>query len=761
MILNINQKRLRKGWKKLLLVQKMGIFHANLRQSLLLVFIVFLCQLLILEETLELNIRAKEARARYEESVINANETITKSYETCQSISEVTERLEADRTSITKIMLGKYSKLIKSFAKTFANEGEKVQKTSERINPAENAKTLLSETKTDSLNNLFEPVKFVTYSAESMNELMVQEENKNVIDNIFEMLCKKLFTGIPLAADERHNMHANLQNIKARRAFVGYLSQVAEPTLIESEIMFENISELCVELLNVGSDDENLVNTVMKAGRYIYIQKEELRQMYNFLGKHKVWQSLSLWEMVIDGMIDKNLAELAEWRKHNKKIIKRDLDEEKRRISVAVVEVLSQYMFYLSHFGLDRQNAISLVLKYSKQYEVEKAKVCELLLELMISQPLPRDNKKNVDIVLTNHKKILTKYKYSNTGLIIGKSIPYIDRLMTLRNILLLNKPTNELLKRDIFYHVHFNLNLTISTSHRAQIWGQILQPIPARYEEIKKQFCNTKNKKAVSELIRLDIKRSFQNSKTIDPSTLANVLEHWVLNEKEIGYYQGMSFLVGVLLLITRSEKSAFAYFERLIKHFGMDELFVPDTPLLLVRFYQLNRLVYLYYPELSNWLHTESFMASCYASAWFITIFANSLHFMQGEELPKVLSVVWDAFMVDGWKAVFKAALFFIAKIRGKVLGKRMDEVIKAFAEIQQNEFMNSETIAQEFKANYKLIKVTNSTLKVLHKEYNKAMETSNNISSPQLHKQYSIFFMYCDLHELKIRLLTTAFV
>lgn len=75
---------------------------------------------------------------------------------------------------------------------------------------------------------------------------------------------------------------------------------------------------------------------------------------------------------------------------------------------------------------------------------------------------------------------------------------------------------------------------------------------------------------------------------------------------------------------------------------------------------------------PELHAHFKDEMINASYFASAWFITIFTNSIkkqHRSDDEEtkesLPGVsenLLQLWDYFLVSGWKAVLKMGLFVL---------------------------------------------------------------------------------------------------
>ena len=69
---------------------------------------------------------------------------------------------------------------------------------------------------------------------------------------------------------------------------------------------------------------------------------------------------------------------------------------------------------------------------------------------------------------------------------------------------------------------------------------------------------------------------------------------------------------------------------------------------------------------PELYTQFDTEDVTSSYYASAWFITVFTNSLKQNVSEEEPfnvnETLLQLWDYFLVGGWKAITKSGLYMM---------------------------------------------------------------------------------------------------
>lgn len=94
------------------------------------------------------------------------------------------------------------------------------------------------------------------------------------------------------------------------------------------------------------------------------------------------------------------------------------------------------------------------------------------------------------------------------------------------------------------------------------------------------------------------------------------------------------------------------------------MAELFNPDIPRLKLFFLQLDRMLCFANPDLYTHFTDEDITSSYFASAWFITIFTNSLkqnHDQDGKCNESLLQL-WDYFLIAGWKAVVKLGLYVL---------------------------------------------------------------------------------------------------
>ncbi len=240
-------------------------------------------------------------------------------------------------------------------------------------------------------------------------------------------------------------------------------------------------------------------------------------------------------------------------------------------------------------------------------------------------------------------------------------------------------------------------------------------------YEAIKQKIATERPlDKSVEGLIKLDVHRSFQSSKAIRPDALINILNVHAYCNCDVQYCQGMNFLAGYLYLLHGNEADSFKFMKCLIDRYEMQNLFTQDVPLLKQYFYELDRLLYFTYPDLSAYFRSEGVSTSFFASAWFMTVFSYCMQHATEDKPTEMMLAIWDAFLVDGWKAVFKAALFIIGELREKLLDSKFDQIMAQFGEVPKGKLLHDPETATRFRAAYGRLKVTNSILANLGREY-----------------------------------------
>jgi len=95
----------------------------------------------------------------------------------------------------------------------------------------------------------------------------------------------------------------------------------------------------------------------------------------------------------------------------------------------------------------------------------------------------------------------------------------------------------------------------------------------------------------------------------------------------------------------------------------------------------HQLQALLNRRLPRLAAHLHAHGIVPGMYATQWMLTIFAYSF------PLPAVVRV-WDAFMFEGWKVVFRVALAALTAAQAALLAAgSFEELMNAFKALPES--------------------------------------------------------------------------
>ncbi|KAE8912322.1 hypothetical protein PF003_g3770 [Phytophthora fragariae] len=227
-------------------------------------------------------------------------------------------------------------------------------------------------------------------------------------------------------------------------------------------------------------------------------------------------------------------------------------------------------------------------------------------------------------------------------------------------------------------------------------------------YELICSQ-CETGPASEWDEQIRLDVTRTFgisarrQHRKSLDPTSrsvctsngvaipletrqaaLQNVLRACASVDTEVGYCQGMDHVAALLLAVSDwNEARAFWLLVSLLAspRFELERLYGPGLPHLTLRCFQLDRLLRMHLPLLSEHFQAIDFPISIVATGWFMTLFTNM------EALSYDVAVqVFEGFIFKGWRHILRTALVILEELHRPILASSFDEIPRLFYDIQE---------------------------------------------------------------------------
>lgn len=161
-------------------------------------------------------------------------------------------------------------------------------------------------------------------------------------------------------------------------------------------------------------------------------------------------------------------------------------------------------------------------------------------------------------------------------------------------------------------------------------------KPDPIKDTKLQVQMAAERAKKAKDDaaaLVKLEkmIKRDLGSRTSYSKFTTAaglqdalfNVCRAYALFDSDVGYPQGMNFIIMPMLFVM-SEEEAFCLLVRMMNKYQLRDLFIHDMPGLHLHLYQFERLLEDLEPAVCCHLNRRGVSPKLYATQWFLTLFA-----------------------------------------------------------------------------------------------------------------------------------------
>uniref|UniRef100_A0A8C5TQJ7 TBC1 domain family member 2 n=1 Tax=Malurus cyaneus samueli TaxID=2593467 RepID=A0A8C5TQJ7_9PASS len=199
-----------------------------------------------------------------------------------------------------------------------------------------------------------------------------------------------------------------------------------------------------------------------------------------------------------------------------------------------------------------------------------------------------------------------------------------------------------------------------IPVEHRQRVWRWMVSRhcslIPGHYQRLLEQSRSTEH--PACRQIELDLPRTLTNNKHFSSPTsqlipkLRRVLLAFSWHNPAIGYCQGLNRLAAVALLVLEDEESAFWCLVHIVENL-MPEDYYSDTLITS----QVDQRVFKDFlseklPRLTTHFEQYRIDVSLITFNWFLVAFVDSL-------ISDILLRVWDAFLYEGTKVIFRYAL------------------------------------------------------------------------------------------------------
>uniref|UniRef100_A0A3Q3XAT8 Rab GTPase-activating protein 1 n=1 Tax=Mola mola TaxID=94237 RepID=A0A3Q3XAT8_MOLML len=207
-------------------------------------------------------------------------------------------------------------------------------------------------------------------------------------------------------------------------------------------------------------------------------------------------------------------------------------------------------------------------------------------------------------------------------------------------------------------------------------------------------------------------------------PACLCPLHQAYSVYDEEIGYCQGQSFLAAVLLL-HMPEEQAFSVLVKIMFEYGLRDLFKQNFEDLHCKFFQLERLMQEYIPDLYNHFLNVGLEAHMYASQWFLTLFTAKF------PLYMVFHII-DLLLCEGISVIFNVALALLKTSKDDLIQTDFEGALKFFR-VPVPKRYRSEENAKKLMELACSMKISQKKLKKFEKEYHTLREQQEQQEAP----------------------------
>ncbi|XP_043747793.1 growth hormone-regulated TBC protein 1 isoform X2 [Cervus elaphus] len=230
----------------------------------------------------------------------------------------------------------------------------------------------------------------------------------------------------------------------------------------------------------------------------------------------------------------------------------------------------------------------------------------------------------------------------------------------------------------------------SVPFTHEApQPWLHHLLPVSGPGRKISKPAKASHRTGRHTGVSTVDMSRTFPDNvrfrKDAEPclqGPLYNVLLAYGHHNHGVGYCQGMNFIAGYLILVTKSEEEAFWLLDALVGRILPADYYSPSMLGLKTDQEVLGELVRLKLPAVAALMDGHGVLWTLVASRWFICLFVDVL--------PTVLRV-WDCLFSEGSKILFRVALTLLKHHQASILeATSIPDLCEKFKEITRGRFV-----------------------------------------------------------------------
>jgi hypothetical protein len=152
----------------------------------------------------------------------------------------------------------------------------------------------------------------------------------------------------------------------------------------------------------------------------------------------------------------------------------------------------------------------------------------------------------------------------------------------------------------------------------------------------------------------------------------LRRVLRAYSQYDSEVGYCQGMNFIVAMFLTFLTEEESFWLLVIVMNEEpYMLRALYGEDMSGTHEILYIADKLMKQFVPKLWKHLEREGIHHSMFVTQWLLTLYTSSFPF-------DLVSRVWDSFLVEGWKVIYRVMLGLLKHAEPTLLEMPFEQIL-----------------------------------------------------------------------------------
>ncbi|XP_050403862.1 TBC1 domain family member 2B isoform X1 [Patella vulgata] len=243
-------------------------------------------------------------------------------------------------------------------------------------------------------------------------------------------------------------------------------------------------------------------------------------------------------------------------------------------------------------------------------------------------------------------------------------------------------------------------IRLGIPHEYREQIWrgcinlyvGETKTKLgPSYYKDLVQKGKSSNSAKQIElDLLRtLPTNVHFESLESDGIKKLRHVLLAYSKHNPDIGYCQGLNRLVAIALLFLTEEES-FWCLVAIVDHIMPKDYYTKTLAAAQADQRVLKDLIQEKLPKLYSHFETYDVDLSLFTFNWFLTVFVDNIP-------PDTFLKVWDSFLYEGSKVMFRFAIAFLKLVEDDILIQSSSLAINRYMRVIGDKLTHSKRISQ----------------------------------------------------------------